>query len=821
MKFSLNALSEWFESSLTPANLAERLTQGGFEVEAILSNRAALAHTYVVEVLHCAPHPSADRLQIVTISTGAEQHVVVSGAPDIRVGQLTVWAQPGAVLPAKQVQSIDIRGVTSHGMLCSEHDLGVTNEQGGLCDATPLGRVGTCLVDTFLADTFFEVGVTPNRPDAMCHMGLAREIVALAKARPRRPRVVFQEKAADVGERVAIEIADTQGCRRYIARAASEVKIAMSPLWLRARLFSLGVMPIHNVVDITQWVMLEMGQPLHVFDLEKLAVWQGKQHKLTVRRATIAESLKLLNQQDVTLTAQDLVIADARGAVALAGVMGGQESAVTAATSHILLESAWFESQAVYQTAKRHHLMTDAANRFWRGVDIEAIAGASERACQLLVELCGAVISRGEIDLSPKKRSSPEVSLATNKLKSYMGISLPKEEIAQHLSSIGLTLKSSNSESLLFEIPSYRADLVADVDLIEEVVRLYGYQHIPERLPGKGGAYQSATPVSDFERVGSLRQLLASSGFREVIHYAFIAPEEEAPFRPCGVTEPVTLMNPMSADQSVMRDSLLPGLVKNLHHHAAHGITDLRLFELGRVFYPRTSQEPAASVYDQALPCEELRLGLLLTGAAEQGWGVAQRESDFYDLKSLLTHICTQFGAAPLRYETTHLPGWLHPYAAASLWQGEGDQQRCVGFAGQLHPQALESSAPPVWVIDCEVQWILEAALHATRRYQPLNRFPSMRRDLALVLGCEQPIGPLMDFMRDYWATHQHEGCVLEDLQLFDVYQGPHVPNGHLSAAFAFTFRHPERTLQEKEVQTSFDALVAALTQNFVVQLRA
>lgn len=817
MKISLNWLRELCEVDADPKEVAERLTFVGLEVEGIHDHKSALEKVIVVEVAEVQPHPNADKLKIVKVLDGEGTRSIVCGAPNVTVGSRVPLAEPGAVVGGKTIGVSEIRGVQSAGMLCSERELGLSDDASGLCELPADWALGKRLSDSPLGDVILEVSITPNRPDAMNHLGMARELAAAFGARVRKPRVVLREDGGDVGERVAVEIVDAQACRRYMARVVAGVKVEKSPLAVRARLFLLGTRPINNVVDATNWVMLEVGHPLHAFDLGRLSA-SGKQKKVIVRRAAANETLKTLDGQERKLTEEDLLIADSQKAIALAGIMGGEDSEIVSASGDVLVESAHFESSVVYKTSKRLGLVTEASSRFWRGADIDGLAFANDRCCQLLSEWADGKVCRGIVDVYPRRRQPLEISVRPKRLAEHLGVTVSAEEVAKYLTALELTVKTRTDQSITFGVPSFRVDLAVEVDLIEEVARLHGYDKIPERLPEAGGpfeTFQQAGLVPDHRR---LRELLASQGLSEAINYSFVSTKEEEALRPAGVDGAVALQNPMSEEQAVMRTSLLAGLLKNAKHNVSHQVHDLRLFEIGRVFHPRRREDLAGlSPRDALLPAEHDRLAILLHGPASPfGWGMPKREVDFFDIKRI-TEAIFEAWHLNVRYVPDELPEYFHPKAAARLVLVTDTREETIGYAGQVHPQTLRNLEleGSYFVADLDVRPLSAEA--AVARYKGLPRFPGIRRDLAVIAKDDIRAG---DVVQAALAYGKEKGMTLEQVNMFDVYQGKPIAEGHLSLALAFLFRHPERTLTDDEVQKEFDALVGVLKKQFHLEMR-
>lgn len=813
MKFSIAWLKELCDFDLEPQELAARLTKVGLEVEAVSHSPTEWADVVVVEIAELSAHPNADKLKVVKVLDGEGTRTIVCGASGLKPGQRVPMAKPGAVIGGKTIAAAEVRGVESSGMLCSERELGISDDHSGLCALPVEWALGRRLSETPLADSYLDIGVTPNRPDALCHLGIAREIAAFTGGRVRRPRMTFREEGGEIGERLAVEITEQNACRRYVGRVVTSIKVGPSPLWMRARLAALGLRPINNVVDATNYAMLELGHPLHAFDLGRLAA-VNKQRKLVVRRAGAAEEITTLDGKERKLVEEDLVIADGERAQAIAGVMGGANSEVTETTTEVVVESAYFEPAGVHRTSRRLELFTDAANRFWRGTDIDNLLFSNERVCQLLQENAGGKVCRGAVDVYPRRRTALEVQVRPKRVAAYLGIDVSAEDIAQKLTTLELTLKNRTGEGMTFGIPTFRQDLTSEVDLVEEVARLIGYDQIPETLPSLSGEYQSPATLANDLR--DLRDQLVGFGMSEAVCYSFTSPAEESHFRPAHVKGAVALQNPMSIEESVMRTSLTPGLLRALKHNLSFQVRDVRLFELGRVFWPRNG-EAVTFERDIALPTEHERLALLLAGpAAPFGWGMTSRVVDFFDLKRIVDWLLST-RRLPIRYEPLTTVPFLHPGASAKILIDVDGHSQEVGWMGALHPNTLDHFGikEATFAAELDLRQLPLGARQVT--YQQLPRFPSVRRDFAVVMSEAQPLGPMLDQLR---AAQKTIAPQLEDVRLFDIYRGKPIPAGQHSVALALVFRHATRTLTDDEVQSQFSQLTELVKKTFGVEMR-
>ncbi|GIX31972.1 MAG: phenylalanine--tRNA ligase beta subunit [Porticoccaceae bacterium] len=793
MRVSESWLREWVDPPLSTRELAERLTLGGLEVSGVTPAAPDFAGVVVGEILAVEPHPRADRLSLCAVAVGeAAPLAVVCGAPNARPGLKVPVARVGARLPdGTAIRAARIRGVESQGMLCGADELGLgeLDEGDGLWELPADAPLGEDLrVYLGLDDAVLEVDLTPNRGDCLGVRGLAREVAALAGATWRAPTWTPVPAAGEAYRDV--RLAAGSACPRYLGRVVEGLaRTARSPLWLRERLRRAGLRPIDPVVDVTNYVMLELGQPLHAFDLEKL------HGDLEVRFARRGERLELLDGRKASLDEDVLVIADQAGVAAVAGIMGGRRTAVEESTRAVFLESAHFAPQAVAGRARRLGLATEASHRFERGVDPELCELALERATQLLVEIAGGrpgPVVRAE---RPEELPAPrEIRLRRERLAGLLGVALPDAEVEDLLGRLGLQLRERDGGGWRYGVPSWRFDLALEADLVEEVARLYGYARLPQRLPAAplapGGAPEATLPPD------SLRQILIARGFREVITYSFVDPKLLHLLDPAG--RPIPLQNPISAEMSAMRTTLWAGLVevarRNLHRRQRR----IAVFEIGRRFAggERYREEPVIA-------------GLLCGEREAENWCGDRAEVDFYDLKGHLEALLAPTGAEEeFRFRRAEHPA-LHPGQCALL-ERAGEP---VGYLGRLHPGLLDQLEleREVLLFELALEPLLGARLPVAGAP---SRHPPVRRDLAVVVDRDLPVAELLAGVR------AAAGERLVDLCVFDVYQGEGIEPGRKSVALGLTFQDPSRTLEEAEIQALVESVVGALAQRFHATLR-
>ncbi len=792
MQFSEHWLREFVDPPLTSAELAHSLTMAGLEVEALENVAPAFGGVVVAQVLGVDKHPDADKLKLCRVDAGqGETLQIVCGAPNVAAGMKVPCALVGAELPGIRIKAAKVRGVESFGMLCSARELGLSEDHSGLM-ALPAGAPVGEDIRTYLAldDKLFTLKLTPNRADCLSLKGVAREVGALTGAPVTLPSVREVAVTSDRRREVILDAPDA--CPRYCGRVVSGIDAkASTPDWMKRGLERSGVRSISAVVDITNYVMLELGQPLHAFDNARLA---GAVH---VRYPTEGEKLLLLNEQTVEPAAGTALIADEKRALALAGIMGGEESGISDATTELFLESAFFAPVAVAGKARALGFSSDASYRFERGVDFAATREALERATQLVQDICGGqagpvteAIDRGHL---PKRNA---VRLRVSRAEKILGISLGAEVAARLFKGLDFTF---THEGDIFTVtpPSHRFDIAIEEDLVEELARLHGYDNIPARRPQGSLAI---LPLNEQVRsVWRLRRLLASRDYQEVVNYSFVDACWEQDF--CANADPVVLANPIASQMGVMRSSLIGGLVANLVTNLNRRVERVRVFEVGRCFLRDARGDLIAGFMQPE------RITALAAGpAAPEQWGSATRRVDFFDVKA---DVETLLAPLQAQFERIDHPA-LHPGRAATVSvKGE-----VIGLVGELHPrwvQKYELGAPPV-VFELDIDAVLEQPLP---NYQGVSRFPAVVRDLALVVGQEQPAQPLLE------GLIAAAPAFVREVVLFDVYQGKGVDPGKKSLAFRVVMQDTEKTLADGEVDAAMVKLIETAAEKFAAKLRS
>lgn len=800
MKISINWLRRYVDVPWDAEEMARRLTLAGLEVESVEPFGVAPEGVRIARVVEAEQHPNADRLRVAQVDIGGGERMrVVCGASNCRAGIRVAYAELGATLPnGTTIQQAEIRGVESFGMLCSEDELGLSDERAPgimeLAEDAPVGQPLTSWVD--LADTVLDIGITPDRGDCLSHLGVAREIAALAGVPLNRPETTIEAAGDDAP--VPVEIAAPELCARYVGRLVRGLGVAPAPLWMRRLLEACGVRSINNLVDVTNFVMLEYGQPLHAFDLRRL-----RGPAIRVRRAADGEQMSTLDEIERSFTADDLLICDAEGAVAVAGVMGGADTEIADDTTDVFLESAWFEPSSVRRTSRRLGLKTESSYRFERDIDPEMTREAADRALRLMCELSAPgtrpIVARAVTDARPRVVARPTVHYRPVQADLLLGTAVDPATQRIALSRLGFVVEEQNG-GWSVRTPSWRGDVGEAADLIEEVARFIGYDAIPTppaRVSSGGDPIHDRTPRA--RRLGALRDLLNARGLHQAINFTFVAAELLARF---DRRAPLRLTNPISEDQAVLRTSLAPGLVANAAHNLRHGAGSVALFEHGRAILPGD---------DGALPEEVERLGLVLSGTAARHWSGGGRDFDFFDLKGLVEDLCAGTGVSgALAFEPAVDVEWLHPGAAATVRIGD----RAIGLVGALHPRLLRAMdiVRPVLVAELDLDPLVEPG--AAIRFEDFGRFPAVHRDLALLLPVSTPAETVVGTARGLGLD------VVDKVEIFDVYEGKGVPDGRRSLGITVTYRSSERTLTDDEVSRATDALVTHLRDTLGAELR-
>jgi phenylalanyl-tRNA synthetase beta chain len=814
MKVTLNWLKQYVDFNWSPEELTERLTMLGLEVEGVQKISGAFDGIVVAQVISRDKHPNADKLSLCRVNDGTGERQIVCGAQNFKAGDKVPIILPGASLPLKPgdkepftIKVGKIRGVESHGMLCSHEELGIEPETIGLKkedgllilreDAKAgqpfgeyLGRSGS--------DVVYDLEVTPNRPDLNSVIGIAREIAAVTGNALKIPEIKLTTGGGQTAELVAVRLEDSEFCPRYTARVIKGVKVGPSPDWLKSALEKVGLRSISNVVDVTNYVMLESGQPLHAFDYHLIAKSVDGKPTIVVRRAGAGEKFKTLDNQERTLTNEMLLIADETKGIALAGVMGGANTEIHSATVDVLIESAYFAPVNIRRTSKLLGLRSESSYRFERGADIGICDWASQRAAQLILETAGGQLADGVVDVQPKAKEEKQITLHFAKSKDLLGLGISHAEQINFLTKLGLGLVQQEPGEATFSIPSWRVDLKREVDLIEEVGRLYGIEKIPATPPR--GALGTNAFDAVFDQIGDVRHILTGLGLHEAQGQTLISSAE------LGVrsAESVMLANPLSSDMDVLRSSLMPGLIHSLRHNVSRKNYDVALFEIGRVFTAVNGQTK-----------ENRSVAIAITGQrALPFWEGDGRDAKFdaYDLKGLVEEMLEQFGLRGIVFGKRPDSTALFLESAAVTLGGKLP----LGELGQLLPTLAKKYdlRDAVFLAEFNLD-LLISKRNPAKSFKPLPQFPSSRRDVAML------VPELVTHEAVLQSVKQAKAANLETVELFDVFRGKGVPDGQKSLAYAFTYRAADKTLTDADVNTAHAKVLESLQAQLKAELRA
>jgi phenylalanyl-tRNA synthetase beta chain len=803
-------LKEFVEYEGTPEELARVLTMNGIETVNVERVGGEFEPVLVGEILDVQPHPGADKLNLCRVSTGGGDRRIVCGAPNVAVGQRVPVIPPGARLPdGRTIEAARIRGEDSEGMICSAAELGFADATDGIWVLDTDCEVGAPLSEAVgFSDTVLEVEVTPNRGDCLSVLGIAREVACYQRTplHPPKPRVL--EHGGPVKGFVNVSVDCPDLCPRYTARVVQKIKIGPSPVWMQWRLQTAGIRPINNVVDVTNYVMLERGQPLHAFDLEKI---RGGEIVVRAQTAEDESTFTTLDKTRRTPPEGACMICDGAGPVAIGGVIGGLDSEVGPGTSAVLLESALFQPRSVRRTARVMGLATEASFRFERGVNPVGVPQALDRAAELIRRGTGGEVARGMADVSQSALLEKKmVTLRTGQLKRVLGMDIPIREVSDILLALGMEVTAAESkENMSIRIPDHRLDLSREIDIIEEVARIYGYDRFPTILPLGGNARLGLASEWDF--LNRVRTVLCGAGLLEAINLSFVPALKDNGTEDSYDGGPsLALLNPLSREGAMLRSCLWPALLRNTAANRNHSVGEIRLFEVGHVFRPGSSPS-------DSLPDESLHIAGVLSQASERSvWTESGRKRDFYDIKGVVEHLLSAFGVEHARFK----PGCGYPYhpsRSATVWlrQASSNEEEMWGELGEIHPDAQRAFDLPQPAMIFEVSSNpLQRAMADTPRFRSLASFPPTGRDLAVVIPAEVMVDSIQRAILEEGAPLAQEAVV------FDVHVGDPVPKGRKSVAFALVYRSAERTLTGEEVNEVHARIVSRLSREFQAQLR-
>ncbi|MCD6585270.1 MAG: phenylalanine--tRNA ligase subunit beta [Desulfobacteraceae bacterium] len=798
MKISLNWLKQYVPVNIPTTELAEKLTMAGMEVEGVTERFQYLDSVVVGSIIEVAPHPNADKLRLCQVSIGEQIISVVCGAPNAKAGMKVPCALPGAILPSGlAVKKSTIRGETSEGMLCSEAELELGIDTSGLMILSDNPEEGICLNTALnLADTVLEIDLTPNRPDCLSFIGIAREVATMVDQPVSLPEINLPPASGRITDHTSVTINNADLCPRYTARLITDITVGPSPFWLQDRLLSIGLKPINNIVDITNFVMMEQGQPLHAFDFDQLA-----ENRIVVRTAHNKEVFTTLDGKERLLNDTTLMICDGEKPVAVAGVMGGMNSEIENTTTRVLLESAYFNPISIRKTAKHLTLNTDATHRFERGVDPDGTITALNRAAQLIAEIGNGQLIDGIIDEHPLPSSANAISLSVTKTNKYLGTDLNQKEIADYLRSVEFKIEIKNADILSVLAPTFRVDVSRPEDLMEEVARLWGYNNIKTTFPKISGVTNLPNQSSQIK--DQIKDVMAGYGFSESITYSFIGKDACDRLNLAENDERrrlLEILNPISEAQSVMRTSLIPGLLEAMHHNLSHQIKDLKFFELGKIFISNgQAQQPTET---------EMLAGLWTGSRFNMTWHNKPVSCDFYDLKGILEDLFHSFGLEGISF--SKMEDALCSYTKAGHTAQILFNDKPFGLIGELAPIILNNFniKQPAFIFELNINTFI-SNLTKTKMFVPIPKFPFTDRDITLIVDNNVQAGDILAKVGFFKEK------LMEDISVLDVYSGKPIPDGKKSISLRIVYRSFTETLSDKQINLVHQQLTDRIIQQF------
>jgi phenylalanyl-tRNA synthetase beta chain len=808
MKLSLNWLKDYIEIEMPIDDLSHLLTMAGLEVEGIEPTGQSLDDIIVAKILEVAPHPKADRLSVCQIDVGKETVQVVCGAPNLEVESRVPFIPAGKILPnGLVIKESKLRGIMSKGMLLAEDEMGLTDDHTGIMilpanldPGAPLSSSASMVDPLSLSDWVFDLSITPNRPDWASVLGVAREVAAITGVTLKRPEINLDEGRSPINDLTSVTVNDPVACPRYAAGVIQGVELGPAPFWIRYRLFMSGIRSINNIVDVTNYVLMEMGQPLHAFDYNRL-----RENRIEVRRAKEGEIFSTLDGESRTLNSEALMICDGERPVALAGIMGGLNSEIFEGTKDVLLESAFFDPVTIRRGSKRLGLSTEASYRFERGADIEGVKTALNRAMSLISDLAGGRLASGIIDNYPETYCPPEIKLRVDKTNRVLGTTLSKDIISGHLKALEMDVRDVDENELTIKPPSFRVDIAREADLIEEVARLFGYENIPVTYPSISPGRIGETP--ELVLRDQIRSIMVGLGFTEIITYSFISPdsadiigaEEKSPLRSF-----VHLLNPLTVDQSVMRTSLVPGVLNTVKTNISHDEKDMRLFEWGKVFYHRKGEQQ---------PHEKIFLTAIMTGLHKQKtWYGEERYVDFFDIKGVVEVLLKGLGLEEIAFQNEGNMQGYDPEYSSRVYCSDSP----IGQMGRVASKVMEAyglEKENAYMVEFDIETLLKQ-VPGTKTFQTFARFPAVYRDISLLVNRGIESARIIEIIK------QRGGELFESVQIFDLYEGERLDPSEKALAFRICYRSKDGTLDGGEINQLHEFVIDSIRKETGGRLR-
>ncbi|MFA5833124.1 MAG: phenylalanine--tRNA ligase subunit beta [Bacteroidota bacterium] len=810
MRISYNWLQRYIQLNISPIDLAQKLTSIGLEVESIEYLGKQFDGFVIGEVLDVQKHPNADRLKLckVRVETNGESLQIVCGAPNVANGQKVIVGCIGAVVPHNQhdpsgkpfeLTKASIRGVESSGMICSEKELGLGDDSSGIKVLEQNAKIGLSLAEYLgLNDVAFEIGITPNRPDCLSHLGIARDLAAVLNKKYSRPKYKLQEnKKASVSKLAKLVVENSVDCPRYIARIIQNVKVQESPAWVKQLLTAAGLRPINNVVDVTNFVMLEYGQPLHAFDYDNLA-----RHTILVKSATKGKKFNTLDGKEHELSGNELMICDGERPVAIGGVMGGLNSEISSATTTVLLEAAYFSPVSVRKTAKRLGISTDASYRFERGIDPNITDEASAYAASLIAELSGGQVAGGKLEKYPKKIIAKKIPIRVQHVNAILGTTLTSKEVKKFLESIEISVTAGKEKNTFAcTVPTFRPDIEQEIDLIEEIARLYGYDNIDNKTSAE---VMFSKPDLVELQLNNIRKWCEANGLNEILTNSLIDAQTAAAFS----EHPVTVKNPLSVELETLRPSLLSTMLQTVAYNYNHGSSRLQLFEIGNVFSSVT--EKKTSTYIDGYEEKNL-IGMCLSGDANPiSWYEKQKQVDLFDLKGLVLSLLKAIGL-----DNSDLIYYNAPTSLTEMTISVEINNTYVGFIGKVKSETLKKFKIEKEVFFAELDLGIIATLGSVKKYKEFSKYPTVVRDVAFIVRKNIPVGEIEKCIKS------SGGKLITAATLFDLYEGKSLGEEMKSVAFSLSINSIEKTLTDAEIDGVVKTIVQSVTKTFEATLRS
>lgn len=801
MKISYSWLKKYIDPGVSPEKLAEILTMAGLEVESVNSVAPSFDNVVVGQILSVEKHPNADKLSLCKVKTDKATHQIVCGATNMKANDSVALALPGAHLPnGLKIKESKIRGVVSEGMMCSSKELSLGEDESGILILDSDVTLGSNLVEVLdLQDSVLDIDILPNRPDCLSVMGIAREVSAITGKKLTIPSWHPEEIGGDINDYVSVKIDAPSHCNRYTARLVKDVTIGESPRWLKNSIEKLGIRSINNVVDITNYVMFDRGQPLHAFNYQSI---EGK--SIIIRLAGEGEKMVTLDGEERTLDKTDLVIADKKKPLALAGIMGGLSSEITMETNSVLLESAYFFPLPIRRSSKKLGLMSDSSFRFERGVDPGGnIIEALNEAAQLIAEITGGKVVKGLIDKEIKTLSPSSFIWRPSVTNKLLGTNIKKDTMVNHLNALDIKVEpTKNDTELLVSPPSYRVDLKGEAELTEEIARFYGYDKVAPTLPKTCLSTVKRTREMTIE--DRIKNFLVNTGFLEVINYSFVSLDSLTPFSIKENEKITKIINPLTEEQSVMRFSLIPSLIENLKYNINYRNYDLKLFEINTVF---SENRKGANHLDEGKRIAGLWSGMRY----HESWNLSKDKVDFYDVKGIVENLLEELNIGEYTFTQKSDISYIHPGKRAAILINNKE----IGCLGEIHPNLLYESGikQPVFIFDFDLKLLQENALER-KRFKNLPRYPYISRDIAVLVDENLPAQELINYILESRDEN------IENVEIFDLYKGNGIPCGKKSVAYRVRYQSRERTLVDEEVNKLHEEIIKKIKDKFDAEIR-